>query len=329
VVVLSRVGRYAVREVTALARSGFDSVDRTQFGDIATEDQLISLLDGAWGVVAGGERYSRRVIASLPQLKLIARTGIGFDAVDVAAATDAGVAVVVTPGANSESVADFTLALILACMRSTMSADAAVRSGEWRLDAPGRDLFQATVGIVGVGRIGQALARRLRAFECRILAVESRPDTVILERPGIELFELDAMLPQVDVLSLHVPLTEETHHIISAQQLRALPRHAVVVNTSRGPVIDQAALVAALKHGTIAAAGLDVFENEPLATGDVLTTLPNVVLAGHISSFTHEAMSRMMAAVSTSCLEMSKGRVPPGCVNPEVLGGTRAGSGAT
>jgi D-3-phosphoglycerate dehydrogenase len=328
VVLLSRVARYAAAEVSDLERSGFELVDCTQMGDVATEDELVSVLDGAWAVVAGGERYTRYVIASTSQLRMIARTGIGFDAIDLAAATEAGVAVVVTPGANSESVADFALALILSCLRKTIQADAAVRSGAWRLEIPGRDLFGATVGIVGFGRIGQALARRLNSFECRILAVESRPDLAMVDRVGVKLTQLDAMLPHLDVLSLHVPLNEETRHLISGPQLTALPRHAVVINTSRGSVIDQSALVLALKAGTIAAAGLDVFEAEPLSPGDELANLQNVVLAGHISSFTHEAMSRMMGAVASSMVEISSGKVPSGCVNPEVVGRLNLTSGA-
>ena len=319
VVLLSRAARYAAAEVADLETSGFELVDFTRIGDVAGEDELISALDGAWAVVAGGERYTRHVIASTEQLRLIARTGIGFDAIDVAAATEPGVAVVVTPGANSESVADFALALILSCLRQTIQADAAVRSGEWRLEVPGRDLFGATVGIVGFGRIAQALARRLKSFDCRILAVEPRPDLATIDRLGVELTELDAMLPDLDVLSLHVPLNEETRHLISGPQLSALPRHAVVINTSRGSVIDQSALALALKDGSIAAAGLDVFEAEPLSVGNELAKLHNVVLAGHISSFTHQAMSRMMAAVVASMVEMSTGNAPSGCVNPEAV----------
>lgn len=324
VVLLSRVARYTQPELLALERSGFDLVDQTGLGDTATEEQLISALAGAWAVVAGGEQYSRRVIQSLNALRAIARTGIGFDAIDVEAASKSRIAVTVTPGANSESVADFAIALILACLRSTLAADNAVRSGAWRLDIPGRDLFRATVGIVGFGRVGQALARRLNSFDCRLLVVESTPDAKAIKELGVELVSLEAMLPQVDVLSLHVPLTAETRHLIGAPELRRMRQNAVVINTSRGAVIEGPALLTALRDEVIGGAGLDVFEVEPLADTDELTKLHNVVLAGHISSFTQEAMTRMMVAASASLVELAAGHVPSGCINPDAVRPARA-----
>ena len=197
VVLLSRVARHAEAELALLERSGFELVDRTALGESASEDQLISALAGAWAVVAGGERYSRRVIEAVPTLRAIARTGIGFDAIDVKAATESRVAVIVTPGANSESVADFAVALTLSCLRGTIEADQAVRSGAWRPPRPARDLFGATVGIVGFGRIGQAFARRLKGFGCRLLALESAPDKEACHKIGVELVTLAEMLPQV------------------------------------------------------------------------------------------------------------------------------------
>jgi phosphoglycerate dehydrogenase-like enzyme len=318
------VVRHAKAELALLERSGFDLVDRTVLDESASEDQLISALAGAWAVIAGGERYSRRVIDAVPTLRAIARTGIGFDAIDVTAATESRVAVIVTPGANSESVADFAVALALSCLRGTIEADQAVRSGAWRPRHPGRDLFGATVGIVGFGRIGQAFARRLKGFGCRLLVVESVPDNEACQRFGVELVTLEEMLPQVDVLSLHVPLTDETRHIIGRHELHLMQAHAIVINTSRGAVVDGAALAESLRQGVVGGAGLDVFEEEPLPLTDGLIELPNVVLAGHISSFTHEAMARMMTSVSASLVALAIGRVPSSCVNRDSLEPQRA-----
>lgn len=318
-VLLSRVAQHAAAEVILLERSGFELVDHTALDESANEDEVISALAGAWAVVAGGERYSRRVIEALPTLRAIARTGIGFDAIDVAAATESGVAVIVTPGANSESVADFALALTLACLRGTIEADQAVRSGAWRPQNPARELFGATVGVVGFGRIGQAFSRRLNGFGCRLLVVESAPDMDACQRLGVELVSLDEMLPEVDVLSLHVPLTSDTRHLIGSRELHLMQPHAIVVNTSRGSVIDGSALAEAIRNGVIGGAGLDVFEEEPLPATDGLLKLPGVVLAGHISSFTKEAMTRMMTSVSASLAELAIGRTPSTCINPDAL----------
>lgn len=319
VVLLSQVARHAQAELAVLRSSSFEMVDRTELDESVSEDQLISALAGAWAVVAGGERYSRRVIEALPTLRAIARTGIGFDAIDVKAATESRVAVIVTPGANSESVADFAVALVLSCLRATIEADQAVRSGAWRPRHPARDLFGATVGIVGFGRIGQAFARRLKGFGCRLLVVESAPDSEACQRIGVELVTLEEMLPKVDVLSLHVPLTDETHHIIGHHELHLMQAHAIVINTSRGAVVDGAALADALRQGVVGGAGLDVFEEEPLPLTDGLLQLPNVVLAGHISSFTQEAMARMMTSVSASLVALAMGRVPSSCINRDNL----------
>lgn len=250
---------------------------------------------------------------------MIARTGVGYDAIDVDAATELGVAVVTTPGANAEAVADFTVALILACLRRTIEADADVRSGRWRTPQPARDLFAAAVGIVGFGKIGQAVARRLRGFNCRILVVEPFPDDDALRTLGVELTTMEEMLPQADVLSLHVPLSAVTHHLIGERELGLMQKHAVLVNTSRGSVVDGIALAAALQDGVIGAAGLDVFEHEPLPASHELSNVPGVVLSGHIASFTEGAIEEVVRTVVTSLIDLAEDRIPRGCINPEVL----------
>ncbi len=223
-------------------------VERYGLSSVHDDEALVSGLEGAWAVVAGSEPYTRGVLEATPQLAAILRWGTGSDAVDIPAATDAGVAVVTTPAVNAEAVADMALALMLACLRGLPALDAAVRSGEWRATGPTRDLACATVGIVGLGAVGRAVTRRVRAFGCHVLALEPSPDPEFVTEHEIELTDLDAMLPQVDVLTLHAPLTPGTRRLLGARELALLPRHAVLVNTARGELIDQAALATALSQ---------------------------------------------------------------------------------
>jgi D-3-phosphoglycerate dehydrogenase / 2-oxoglutarate reductase len=283
----------------------------------ARGETLARGLDGAWAVVAGSEPYTRDVLDQASALAAILRWGTGSDAIDISAATDAGVAVVTTPAVNAEAVADMALALMLACLRRLPELDAIVRSGKWRGLGPTRDLAGATVGIAALGAVGKAVARRLRAFGCRVLAVEPNPDRQFCGEHEIHLSTLDDMLPQIDVLTLHAPLTAGTRHLIGAPQLAALPRHAVVVNTARGELIDQPALVAALHDGQIGAAGLDVFEIEPVPPDDPILSAPNAILSGHLASHTELGLERTGEAVIANLRELLDGRLPPSCLNPE------------
>jgi phosphoglycerate dehydrogenase-like enzyme len=227
------------------------------------------------------------------------------------------VAVVTTPGVNAEAVADMALALMLACLRRLPQLDRAVRAGEWRVPGPSRDLAGATVGVLGLGAIGRAVVRRVRGFGCRVLALEPNPDPEFCAQHEVELSALDELLPRVDVITLHVPLTTATRRLLGARELALLPGHAVLVNTARGELIDEAALVTALRDGQIAAAGLDVFEREPPAPEDPILSLPNVLLSGHVSSFTELGLRRTGEAVLANLRELLAGRLPASCLNPE------------
>ncbi len=292
-------------------------VEHYDLSSAREDDVILRGLDGAWAVVAGSEPYTRAVLEALPDLKAILRWGTGSDAIDIPAATDAGVAVITTPAVNAEAVADMALALMLACIRRLPELDAIVRSGEWRGLGPTRDLACSTVGIVGLGAIGRAVTRRLRGFDCRVLATEPNPDLEFCREYEVELIDLDAMLPQVDVLTLHAPLIDGTRRLIGARELALLPRHAVLVNAARGELIDQAALVAALGSGQIAAAGLDVFEREPPARDDPILALPNTILSGHISSYTDLGLDRTGETVIANLRAALAGRLPSSCLNPE------------
>jgi phosphoglycerate dehydrogenase-like enzyme len=298
-----------IREITV--------VGRYELSSAREDDVLVRGLDHAWAVVAGSEPYTRGVLEALPELKAILRWGTGSDSIDIPAATDAGVAVVTTPAVNAEAVADMALALMLACIRRLMRLDEIVRAGNWRSGGPTRDLAGATVGVVGLGAIGRAVTRRLRGFGCRVLALEPNPDLEFCKQYEVELVDLDAMLPQVDLLTLHAPLSEGTRRLLGARELAMLPRHAVLVNTARGELIDQAALADALRHEQIAAAGLDVFEREPPPRDDPILSAPNTILSGHISSYTELGLDRTGEAVIANLRELLAGRLPSSCLNPE------------
>jgi D-3-phosphoglycerate dehydrogenase / 2-oxoglutarate reductase len=304
--------RQEVEELPGVAMSPDYDLSGTKDPDV-----LVAGLAGAWAAVAGSEPYTRTVLNGTPQLRAILRWGTGSDAIDIEAATDAGVAVVTTPGVNAEAVADMALALMLACLRRLPQLDAAVRSGGWHDGEPARDLAGATVGVVGLGAIGRAVVRRLRGFGCRVLALEPDPDPGFCADYHVELTELDPMLPQVDVLTLHVPLTPSTQGLIGADRLARLPRHAVLVNTARGELVDQAALVQALIEHRIAGAGLDVFTQEPPARDDPLLTAPNTLLSGHVSSFTNLGLRRTGEAVLASLNELLADRLPASTLNPD------------
>lgn len=305
--------------LTALAGDEFVLQDGFHLDRVTDPDVLAPALAGCWGAIAGGESYSRALLERLDGLQVVARCGVGYDAIDVEAATERGVAVVTTPNTNADAVADFTLALMLAALRRVVEHDRSVRSGGWRLDGPGRDLAGATVGIVGLGLIGRTVARRLTGFGCRILAVDPAPDHEFCTATGIEISSLADMLPQLDVLTVHAPLGAGTKNLIGAPELAVLPSHAMVVNAARGGVVNEDALVDALRDGQVGGAALDVFEREPLGAEHPLTGMDNVVLAPHAAGLSVGATARMVDAAVAALRELAAGRVPQGCVNPDAL----------
>lgn len=254
--------------------------------------ELHALLDGARGWIVGMRKVTRDVLAAHPQLTVIARRGVGYDQLDVAAARDLGRVVTIASGANDPAVADHTLALILAVLRRLRESTAAISAGSWKV-LSGADLTGKTVGLVGFGRIGRAVARRLAGFEGRVLVATRTPDPAF---PGVSYVALPDLLAQSDVVSLHAPLGPETEHVLDAAALAAMKRGAIVVNTSRGGLVDDRALLAALQAGHIGGAGLDVLEAErdPALQGiaDALAARPDVVATAHAAGSSREALAR-------------------------------------
>jgi glyoxylate reductase len=262
-------------------------------------------------------------VLSLPGLKIVSNVAVGFDNIDLEVATRQGVMVTNTPGVLTDTTADFAFALLMAAGRRVAEGDRLLRRGGfqgWGIDMLlGQDLHGATLGLVGVGRIGGAVARRAKGFDMRILYTDavSLPADVEQEL-GARRVELAELLREADFVSLHVPLTDETRHLISSEELAQMKPTAVLVNTSRGPVVDEAALAAALAEGQIFAAGLDVFEREPEVHPGLLG-LENAVLTPHIASGSVRTRSEMCAIAARNMIAGLRGERPPNLLNPEVL----------
>jgi D-3-phosphoglycerate dehydrogenase / 2-oxoglutarate reductase len=316
IVAIGSPAAHAPAALDRLRAAGFEIEERYDLGPTASSDDLAAALDGSWGVIAGGERYAAGLLEQLAgQLRVIARPGAGYEAIDLDAATEHSIVVFTTPGVNRHAVADFTIGLMVSALRRLVALDADVRGGRWRATGPGRDLHGTTVGIVGLGSVGQTVASRLSGFECPLLGFDPFADAPALERLGIESTSLEALLGEADIVTLHVALTPETHHLIGARELERMRSDALLVNCSRGSVIDEPALVEALTTGGIAAAALDVFETEPLPADHALAQLPNVVLSSHVASHTGGSLEAMVEGVADGLLELAAGRSPRNVVN--------------
>ena len=286
------------------------------------ETSIRQAAEGCVGIVSQLMDPIRETVLSTPGLKCVSNVAVGFDNVDVAAATSHKVMVTNTPGVLDDSTADFAFTLLMATARRIVEADSFTRSGRfrgWAIDMMlGQDIFGATLGIVGVGRIGRGVAHRAKGFNMRVLYYDPQPlPREAEEQLGATRVDLGRLIAESDFISIHVPLTQETHHLFSTQQFNQMKRNAVLVNTSRGPVVDEAALVEALKGRKLAGAGLDVYEREP-AVHPGLTPMPNVVLAPHIASATVRTRSEMSAMAARNMATAVRGGRPPNLVNPEV-----------
>ncbi len=283
--------------------------------------EMARLTGDAVAAIVSTDPFDREVIAAAGELRVIARVGVGTDSIDLAAATEAGIVVVTTPGANRETTADHALAMILAAIRRVVEHDASVRRGEWRRggDLTAWELHRTTVGLVGFGGIGRAVARRLEGFDVELLVCDPAEP-----RDTVGLAEL---LRRSDVVSLHLPLEASTRGLIGTEELALMRREAVLVNTSRGGLVDERALARALAGGRLRAAALDVFDDEPAVPAS-LVALPNVVLTPHIGGLSERSIARMTERATTHVLDVLRGRPDATAVaNPAVLGRTRAAAG--
>jgi glyoxylate reductase len=282
---------------------------------VANVDAIISLLS---------DEIDAKVFDAAPKLKIVAQLAVGYDNIDIKEATKRGIYVTNTPGVLTETTADFAWTLLMALARRIVEADRYIRSGKWKVGwhpsmILGRDVNRATIGIVGLGRIGQAVAKRAKCFNMQTLYYDVARKPELEEDLGVEYVELDKLFIKSDFISLHVPLTKSTYHLINEKKLKLMKKTAYLINNSRGPVVDENALYKALITGQIAGAGLDVFEQEPTSIGNPLLELENVVVAPHISSASYETRSRMAEMAAENLVAFFEDRVPPNLVNKEVL----------
>lgn len=305
--VLVTYGGYAVDHPhcgAALRDAGLELRVRPRDSD-RTPDELAALCDDAVAAIADADPFDASVLERCSRLKIIARTGVGLDSIDLDAARAHGVAVTVTPGINHETVAEHAVMLMLASLRALLEHDALVRGGGWRDFSVGTSqLYGSTVGVVGYGAIGSAVGWRVRAFGAEVIAHDPN-----LAEADVPLVGLDELLQRSDVVSVNAALTPATHHIIDAERIARMKPGAVLVNTSRGPLVDEQAVVDAVRRGHLSAAGLDVFEVEPPGQGPVTRT-KGITLTPHVggtSRATNLAMSRM---ATDAVLAVLDGRAP-------------------
>jgi D-3-phosphoglycerate dehydrogenase len=287
-----------------------------------TPESVIRAAGDAEGILfRGGPRCGETLMAACPRLRVVGRHGVGLDTVDVPAATRLGIAVVHAPGSNSQAVAEHALLLMLACVKRLREIDRMARAGDWsaRHQVRATELAGKTLGIVGIGNIGRRVAAFAGAIGMRVLAYDKYvPDDEIRRRGAEPVGSLEALLPQVDVLTCHTPLTPETRHMINEATLRLLKPGVILVNTSRGPVHCEPDVFQALVTGHLAAAGLDVFEEEPSPVDNPLFNLDNVVCTGHVAGVTREAHRQASLQVTAEMLRVLRGERPLVLANPEV-----------
>lgn len=274
-----------------------------------TSEELRALLPGCDGYIAGLDVIDRAALEAADRLKVIARYGVGIDNIDLAAAAEKSIVVTNTPLANASSVAELTIALMLALARSLPTLVAQTKAGQWPRTI-GLTLEGKTVGLIGLGAIGKQVARRLRCFGCRIVAYDPAADAAFAAAHGVELSSLDEVLRQADFLSLHVPLTSETRGMVNTQFLARMKPGAFLINTARGEIVDETALLEALQSGHLRGAALDVFSRQPPDPNHPLLALPQVIATPHCGAHTDGALNAMGWGALRDCLAVLRGEEP-------------------
>ncbi|WP_297523522.1 D-2-hydroxyacid dehydrogenase [Thermococcus sp.] len=293
------------RAIEVLKKAGFEVV----YEEYPDEETLVELVKDVDAIIVRSKpKVTRRVIESAPKLKVIARAGVGLDNIDLDAAKERGIKVVNSPAASSRSVAELATALIFNVARKIAFADRKMREGIWaKKQCVGIELEGKTLGIVGFGRIGYQIAKIAKALGMKVLLYDPYPNEERAKEVGGKFVDLETLLRESDVVTLHVPLVEATYHMINEERLKLMKKTAILINAARGAVVDTNALVKALQEGWIAGAGLDVYEEEPLPKNHPLTKLDNVVLTPHIGASTVEAQMRAGVQVAEQIVEILKG----------------------
>ena len=302
--------------IDTLREAGFDVdlvLDRRFALGQMTDMEAVEVLKGATAVLAWGEKYTKTVLSSLPELRVVARVGVGFDSVDIPTATLHNIVVTITPNANHEAVAEHALALIFALAKMIVPGDRRMRTGEWP-NVPRRPLREQTLGVLGLGRIGRSLTVRALACRMTVIATEPYPDRAFVEQHGIELVEMDELLARSNFVSVNLPLSDATRGIINRQALAKMKAGAALINTARGKLVVESDLVEALRSGHLGGAGLDVFEKEPTDPHNPLFDFDNVVVCPHIAGNDTKAMEDMGIEAAGYIIDLSHGKWPEGAV---------------
>jgi glyoxylate reductase len=306
-----------------LLRDRCSVVELNEEDRVLTHKELVRQVRGRDGILCLlSDPMDKEVLQAADKAKVFANYAVGYDNIDLTEATDRGIMVTNTPGVLTEATAELAWALLMGVARRIVESDRFVREGRFSGWAPllllGSGLTGKTLGIIGAGQIGSAVARKSRGFEMNVLYADLSRNRELEEEVGAVRAELPTLLRESDFVSIHVPLVSETHHLIGERELASMKRTAYLINTSRGPVVDEGALVKALAEGTIAGAGLDVYEHEPSVPPELLT-LDNVVLTPHTGSATRETREQMAVLAAENLLAALEGKVPPNLVNREIL----------
>ena len=309
--------RYDGEHHEVLRAAGIEE-ESSGFDRALTGAELAERLPGFDAVIVGMDQVTDETLSAADRLRIVSMNGVGLDRIDVAAATRRGVAVTNTPSANAASVADHTLALMLAQARAIPLHDRRVRNGSWSR-VTGRELTGRVLGLIGLGAIGREVAKRALAFGMRVQVYDPFVEQAACREIGIDTVDLATLLATSDIVSLHCPVTAQTENIINADRLAAMKKDAVLINTARGELVDEAALAAALTGGKLSGAALDVFANEP-PTGSPLLEMQNVILTPHLGGNTLEAVLRTALQSARNVVAVLRGGRPDRLVNPKVLG---------
>jgi len=311
---------------------GFIDEEKKEFGRIGAqlilaqvqkEEDLIRTCKEADGLINQYAPLTRRVLENLPKCKVVSRYGVGLDPVDLKAATDLGIIVANVPDYCMDEVSNQTISMLLGLIRKTAFFDQKVKSGQWDF-RQGRPIYRLkgrTMGLVGSGRIGLEVAKKIAAFGVKVIAF----DPYLEKAPeGVELTDLDTVLKESDFISIHCPLNDSTRHLIGEREFKKMERRPLLINTSRGPIIDEKALIQALKEGRISGVGLDVLEKEPPDSQNPLLKMENVILSPHIGFYSEQSIRELKRRAAENVSAVLSGKWPKSVVNPEVGGKTRA-----
>jgi glyoxylate reductase len=298
-------------------------IDVFVYDRVPTKNEIINGLKGKDGLLCLlSDPIDKDVIKSEPKLKMIANYAVGYDNIDLQTATEKRIPVSNTPDVLTDTTAEMAWAQLFSVARRIVEGDKYTRAGKFKGWGPmlmlGQDVSNKILGVIGAGRIGTAFALKSKGFNMKVLYVDGRVNKTLENELKAKKVELNELLEKSDYISVHVPLTEETYHLISKNELKEMKRNAILINTSRGPVVDEGALVKALKEKWIFGAGLDVYEHEPKVTEE-LKKLDNVVLQPHSASATFETRSKMAIIAAKNMIAGLKGKIPPNCVNPEIF----------